>query len=66
MNNHIDFHSLSPLYTFEIGNYLTRWVDLKPVLDEYNLSYSLENIARVILMSIEIKLCDNSNLMPQP
>ena len=65
MDNEINFDTLSPLFTFKVGGYLARWGDLKSVLDEYDFSYSFENIARVMIMSIEIKL-DNSNSMHKP
>jgi len=51
-DDEIDFLTLDPDFTFEIGMYYTNWATVKVVLDSYEMDYTLDNVAGLISVSI--------------
>jgi hypothetical protein len=47
----IDFDSLSPEFTFNIGSVHARWRDLKQVLDEKEIEYTMLNVVSIMFLA---------------
>jgi hypothetical protein len=47
----IDFDSLSPEFTFNIGSIHARWRDLKYVLDEKEIEYTMLNVVSIMFLA---------------
>ncbi len=47
----IDFDSLSREFTFNIGSIYARWCDLKYVLDEKEMEYTMLNVVSIMFLA---------------